>query len=147
MDYFGGLFPSPLQNGGTIPPVTNSFPSAGALPLPYLGLGGLPGPATNAFPGTEVPTVANTTAGADTPVGARTEGDRLAEALRGVRAPAAPELQRLTLPSNAPAPRQPVPMKGGDLMQFLTLLNAGGGATAKTGLDLPSTLGAALRGR
>lgn len=146
MDFFGGLYPSPLQNGGVTPVVNQSFPSAGAFPLPFLGLGGLPGPATNGMPGTEIPTVANTTTGADTPVGGRNEGDRLAEALRGVRMPAAPETQRLGLPSSAPAPRAPTSMKTGDLMQFLQLLNAGSGATAKNSLDLPSTLGQALRG-
>lgn len=135
------------MNATPLPVIPPSYMSPSVSPLPFLGLGGLPGPATNGFPGTEMPQAADPNGPAGTPVGGRTEGDRLAEALRGVRMPAAPETQRLGLPSNAPAPRQAVPIKGGDIMQLLQLLNAGGGATAKTGLDLPSTLGAALRGR
>ena len=75
------------------------------------------------------------------------EGDKLAEMLRGVRMPAAPETQRLGLPSNAPAPRAPTPVKGGDLIAMMQLLGMGNGATAKNDYQLPSTLGAALRGR
>lgn len=142
-DAFNGLYPTGMGGGAVAP-----WPTGPVAPMPFLGLGGLPGAATNGMPGTEIPQVADpNTAGTATPVGARTEGDRLAEALRGVRAPAAPETQRLGLPGYAPAPRAPTPVKGGDLMQMLQLLNAGSGATAKSSLDLPSTLGAALRGR
>lgn len=75
------------------------------------------------------------------------EGDKLGQLLRGVKAPVAPETQRLGLPGNAPAPRAPTPIKGGDLLALLQMSNMGGGATAKTNYDLPSTLGMALRGR
>lgn len=141
-DAFNGLFPTGLGGGAVAP-----WPTGPVEPTPFLGLGGLPSPATDGFPGTQIPAVADVNAPAGTPVGARTEGDRLAEALRGVRAPAAPETQRLGLPGYAPAPRGPAAVQGGGLLQMLQLLNAGSGATAKSSLDLPSTLGAALRGR
>lgn len=79
--------------------------------------------------------------------GPASEGQRLGDLLRGVRAPAAPETQRLGLPSNAPAPRAPTPVKSGELFSLMQLLGMGGGATAKNDYQLPSTLGAALRGR
>lgn len=75
------------------------------------------------------------------------EGDKLAEMFRGVKAPAPPETQRLGLPASAPAPRAATPVKSGDLMQLMQLLGMGNGATAKNDYQLPSTLGAALRGR
>jgi hypothetical protein len=75
------------------------------------------------------------------------EGDKLADMLRGVKMPAAPETQRLGLPSNAPPPRAPAPVKSGDLMQMMQILGMGNGAVAKNDYNLPSTLGAALRGR
>lgn len=101
--------------------------------------GGLPGmPAATGAPLSLAPPMA--------PSGV-TEEDKLAQMFRGIKAPAAPEIQRLGLPSNAPAPRAPTPVKGGDLIQMLQLLGMGGGATAKNDYQLPSTLGAALRGR
>lgn len=62
-----------------------------------------------------------------------------AEALRGVKAPPAPEIQRLGTPA---APKITGSLKGGELMALLQTLNAGGGGA---GLTLPSTLGQAIR--
>lgn len=78
--------------------------------------------------------------------GARTEGDALSNMLRGVRAPTAPETQRLSLPSNAPSPRAPTPIKGGDLVALLQMMEGGYGQV-KSPYTLPSTLGGALTGR
>ncbi len=62
----------------------------------------------------------------------------LMDALRGVKAPANPEVQRVSSPS---APRQ-TPIKGGELLALMQLLNSAPGASE---YKLPSTLGAALR--
>lgn len=113
---------SSLFGGGAGP--INMFGGAGANhPVPTFGA-----------PGGEV-------------AGPQTEGSSLGSLLRGVQAPRAPEPQRLSGPGMAPAPRAPTPVKSGDLLQMLQLMNAGGGATAKTNYELPSTLGMALRGR
>lgn len=63
----------------------------------------------------------------------------LAEALKGVKAPASPELQRLGTPA---APKISTAIKGGDLQALLMALNAAPGASD---YKLPSTLGAAIR--
>lgn len=65
--------------------------------------------------------------------------DKFAEALKGVKAPAGPELQKLGTPA---VPRPYTQIKAGDLMALLQTINAGqqGGS-----YNLPSTLGAALR--
>lgn len=63
----------------------------------------------------------------------------LAEALKGVKMPVAPEIQRLGTPA---APRVSTAIKGGDLIALLHALNAAPGAGA---YNLPSTLGAAIR--
>lgn len=61
-----------------------------------------------------------------------------ADALKGVTAPKAPETQRISSPS---APRPNVQIKGGDIIALLQSLQQ-----AKAGgLELPGTLGAALR--
>jgi len=62
-----------------------------------------------------------------------------AEALRGVKMPTAPEIQKLGTPA---APRISTAIKGGDLIALLHALNAAPGAGA---YNLPSTLGAAIR--
>lgn len=62
----------------------------------------------------------------------------LMDALKGVRAPAAPDLQRISSPA---APRPGPAIKGGDIIALLQSLGAGRGGG---GLDLPSTLGQAL---
>lgn len=67
------------------------------------------------------------------------EGDSLLDALKGVKAPAAPELQRLGTPS---APRPHSTVKGGQLLALLQSLNVGQGAGDR---NLPSTLNSALR--
>lgn len=63
----------------------------------------------------------------------------LAEALKGVKMPAGPELQKLGTPA---APRVSTAIKGGDLQALLMALNASPGASE---YKLPSTLGAAIR--
>lgn len=65
--------------------------------------------------------------------------DKFAEALKGVKAPAGPELQKLGTPA---APRPVNSIKGGDLMALLQMLGSQAGGTD---YKLPSTLGAALR--
>lgn len=64
---------------------------------------------------------------------------KFAEALKGVKMPADPVLQKISSPS---APRPTTQIKGGDIVALLQALNAGAGAGA--GLKLPSTLGQAL---
>lgn len=65
----------------------------------------------------------------------------LADTLKGVKAPAGPELQRL----GTPAAPKPAAIKGAELIAMLQALNQGAGASA--GYQLPSTLGQALLGR
>lgn len=65
-------------------------------------------------------------------------GNGFMDALKGVKAPTAPQNQRISTPA---APRLTASIKGGDIIALLQSLNAGG---AKGGLDLPSTLGQAL---
>lgn len=65
--------------------------------------------------------------------------DKFAEALKGVKMPAGPELQKLGTPA---APRPVNSIKGGDLMALLQMLGSQAGGTD---YKLPSTLGAALR--
>lgn len=60
------------------------------------------------------------------------------DALKGVKAPANPELQKVSTPA---APRVATQIKGGDLIALLSALNAAPGAG---GLKLPSTLGQAI---
>jgi hypothetical protein len=60
------------------------------------------------------------------------------DALKGVKAPPNPEVQKISTPA---APRPTTAIKGGDLMALLTALNAAPGAG---GIKLPSTLGQAL---
>lgn len=67
------------------------------------------------------------------------ELDAFAAALKGVKAPANPELQRLGTPA---APKGHA-IKGGDIMALLQALNLGAGASSD--YKLPSTLGAAIR--
>lgn len=65
-----------------------------------------------------------------------------ADALKGVKAPAGPELQRLATPA---APKPTGQIKGGELLALLQALNVGGAAAGN--YQLPSTLGQALLGR
>lgn len=69
--------------------------------------------------------------------------DRIAEALRGVKMPASPELQRISTPA---APRPTAAIKSGELMALMAQM---GGGSPQGGLpfDLPATLGAAIRGK
>lgn len=69
---------------------------------------------------------------ADTPAAGKTPS--FLDALKGVKAPANPELQKLSTPS---APRPSTQIKGGELVALLQALNAAPGAG---GLKLPSTL-------
>lgn len=80
-------------------------------------------------------------AGAPTDVSASKKGpaDSLLDALKGVKAPAAPELQRLGTPA---APRPTGQVKSGQLLALLQALNVGQPAGQR---DLPSTLAGALR--
>lgn len=58
----------------------------------------------------------------------------LLSALQGVKAPAAPEAQRVSTPGapmiTAPAPRAPTPVKGDQFMQLLQMLGNGPAAAA-----------------
>lgn len=89
----------------------------------------------------------STTGGANpfpTPIGSPTGGlggsmGGLLQALGGVRAPAAPEAQRVSTPNpgraplpqvSAPAPRQPTPVRGDQFMQLVQMLGNGGAAVA-----------------
>jgi hypothetical protein len=65
--------------------------------------------------------------------------DRFLSTLKGVKAPVAPTPQRVGTPA---APRT-TPIKGGDLLALLQILQ--GGADQNAGLKLPNTLGQALR--
>lgn len=65
--------------------------------------------------------------------------DKFAEALKGVKAPPAPVLQKLGTPA---APRATTAIKGGDIIALLQAINAGQSGSS---YNLPSTLGAALR--
>lgn len=67
-------------------------------------------------------------------------GGSMMDALKGVKAPAAPEVQRISSPS---APRPTTQIKGGDIIALLQSLSQG----KQGGLDLPSTLGQALMRR
>lgn len=64
--------------------------------------------------------------------------DKFAEGLKGVKAPANPELQRVSTPA---APRPTNSIRGGELMALLQLLGGPSGAAPQ----LPTTLGGALR--
>lgn len=64
--------------------------------------------------------------------------DKFADALKGVKAPANPEIQRL----GTPAAPKATAVKGGDIIALLQALNAAPGASE---YKLPSTLGAAIR--
>jgi hypothetical protein len=78
--------------------------------------------------------------------GKQPEGEKpapsLADSLRGVKAPAAPDLQRLGTPA---APRPTNQIKGGEILALLQAMNAGGQGVSN--YQLPSTLGQALLGR
>lgn len=82
---------------------------------------------------------AQTTAPTDVSAQSKKGGDSLLDALKGVKAPANPELQRLGTPA---APRPTGQVKSGNLLALLQSLNAGQGAGDRS---LPSTLAAALR--
>ena len=64
----------------------------------------------------------------------------LVDTLRGVKAPAAPQPQRVS----SPQMRQPQRVQGGQLMQLLAGLGLAGNQPTPGGLKLPPTLGAAL---
>lgn len=68
--------------------------------------------------------------------------DRLGAALRGVTIPKPPDAQRVSSP---PPYRPSSPIKGGEILQLLALLNSQG-QSGGGGLQLPNTLGAALLG-
>lgn len=91
------------------------------------------------------PTVRATDMSAQSASGEEKKGDKtpsLADSLRGVKAPASPELQRLGTPA---APRPTNQIKGGEIIALLQAMNAGGAAAGN--YQLPSTLGQALLGR
>jgi len=95
-------------------------------------------------PPTDIRTpVQQAAAGGSTDLSAQARGGgekgNLAEALKGVKMPVAPEIQKLGTPS---APRVSTAIKGGQLVALLQALNAAPGAAS---LNLPSTLGAAIR--
>lgn len=73
----------------------------------------------------------------------------LAQTLQGVRAPAAPEAQRVSTPNPgyAPAPRAPTPVKGDQFLQLLQILGQGASAAAPQTPALQPTLMQALGGR
>lgn len=64
--------------------------------------------------------------------------DRIAQTLKGVKMPAAPETQRISTPA---APRPTTAIKGGEILALLNMMGGGGGVE---GMKLPSTLGDAL---
>lgn len=70
----------------------------------------------------------------------------LLQALGGVRAPAAPEAQRVATPNPgraplpqvaAPAPRAPTPVRGDQFMQLVQMLGNGGMAVAPQAPQMP----------
>jgi hypothetical protein len=69
---------------------------------------------------------------------AATKTPGLADVLKGVKAPAAPVLQKISSPS---PPRPTTPIKSGGLEALLQALNAGGGLSQ----GLPLTLGGGRR--
>lgn len=74
----------------------------------------------------------------ETPAAAGEKKGTFLDALKGVKAPPNPELQKISTPA---APRVSTAIKGGDLQALLLALNAAPGAG---GLKLPSTLGQAI---
>lgn len=107
----------------------------GPVPMPQARPAGL-GVPTPAAPGTPLD-LAPPGGGGGAP---KPGGDRLAEALRGVRAPPAPAVQRIVTPA---APRPHGQVSGGGILQLLQSLHGGTAAPRQ----LPSTLGSALGGR
>ncbi len=87
-----------------------------------------------------IPSAVGTTPNPVNPGSAKPMADRIVDALKGVKAPASPELQRISTP---PPPRPTSAIKSGDLMALLAAMSGGGGGS---GPKLPSTRGAALRG-
>lgn len=72
----------------------------------------------------------------------------LLKALQGVKAPEAPQLQRLSTPNapmpSAPAPRAPTPVRGDQFMQLIQLLGNGPVAAGPTVAPLQPRLSQAL---
>lgn len=85
----------------------------------------------------------NTEVSASKKTGDKDKTPSFTDALKGVKMPAGPELQKLGTPA---APKPTNQIKGGDLIAMLQALGAGG-AAAGGGMSLPSTLGQALLGR
>lgn len=105
--------PSPMAMSTSTPmPVAAQDPNAGITTGPTLEQAGKAG-------GSSMPNMQN--------------------ALRGVQAPPAPSVQRISTPN---APRPTGQIKGGDLQQLLLMLQGAGGQTLDR--KLPSTLGAAI---
>jgi len=99
---------------------------------------------TVSVPPTDIRTPVQQQAEASTDVSAQSKKDggppSLSDALKGVKAPTGPELQRLGTPA---APRPTTQIKGGELLALMQLLNSSGQAGSE--YKLPSTLGAAIR--
>lgn len=136
--------PPPAQDASVNPGDSMRMPDAGAVEdwRRSSGPGGEVGAAlTGNSPGapTDITSQAQKSSMA-TPM--KKEEDKMgdfAKALRGVKAPADPVMQKISSPN---APRPTTQIKGGDIMALLQALNAAPGAG---GLKLPSTLGEAIR--
>lgn len=108
----------------------------------------LPNPTVPADPFTPLPNntkpvVPDQPAASPQPATASSIGDRFVNAMKGVKAPAAPETQKVGSPA---APRPTAAIKGGELLALLQMLGASAGQQ-QPGMRLPSTLGQALGGR
>jgi hypothetical protein len=118
--------------------VTNA--GIGGSPAPK-GMGGsAPGAPMNIQSPVQQQQVAQ--AGAPTDISASAKkpgGDSLLDALKGIKAPASPEIQRFGTPA---APKVTANIKGGNLLAMLQALNVGQGAGDR---NLPATLASALR--
>lgn len=132
-----GIPPPPMAPGARINDAFGALlqPTAGATPVPTIGP-----PAAAPVP-PAAPTLDPFSA--ELPGAAPQNSnmaDRLLSTLRNVKAPEAPTPQRVGTPA---APRPSSPIQSGQLLALLAALGVGEG---QSGMKLPSTLGAALRG-
>lgn len=100
------------------------------------GPGGAAGPITLGGPGG--PTPFSGAGATGTPADQAKKAAGIAAALKGVQAPAAPAVQKISTPN---APRPSGTIKGGELQALLSALNAAPGAS---GIKLPTTLGSSI---
>lgn len=128
LDPTGGMTVHDYGGGVTIPPTAT--PTVGG-PVEAGGpYGGSPATNPNLKPLSGAPPGANV-------------GNALTNALRGVTVPKPPTPQHVSTPA---APRPSAAIHSGELQQLLQMLSVAGRAN-QGGLQLPSTLGAALGGK